>query len=79
MKQYSKTSALLGRFETLCLGEIACAVTDMWHFRLLDSAYAHAARAQRKNLQRDDVYKAVANTDIFDFLEMVLKASLVVN
>ena len=37
------------------------------------SAYAHASRAQRKNLQKDDVYKAVGNTDIFDFLEMVLK------
>ena len=24
-------------------------------------------------MQKDDVYKAVANTEIFDFLEMVLK------
>ena len=47
--------------------------SELFILDLTIRAYAHAASGQRRNLQKDDVYRAVANTDIFDFLERVLQ------
>ena len=45
---------------------------ELFILELTLRAYCNSENTDRRNLQKEDIYAAVKNTDIFDFLDDVL-------